>query len=33
MGISSKIEGIYSRRRLVGEGDKPKKCERNGRGI
>ena len=33
MGISSKMKGIYGRRRLVEERDKPKKCKRNGRGI
>ena len=33
MGISGKVEGIHSRRRLVGKGNKPEECKRSGRGV
>ena len=33
MRISGKMEGIYSKRRLMGEGNKPKECERSSRRI
>jgi len=33
MGISGEIEGIYSRRRLMGKKGKPEKCKGGSRGL